>query len=584
MERANYKKVLEILDRDRVYNYEVGMCMDFTSRTCIDVDNSSGKATEFLQRVLSYIDAMLYEVDAKEPASVTDRFAFLFEDERYTLDMEYMAQDADEKDWEYWRNLREDILNAKQIRIEYTYSTDADEAADLITFGMQPMVKDILANGALADCVMMYIQVDMGGDGSGFIEDSGLESHYPRCLWVNGMHGGKYVCGEVPFEHNEQRVRSCGAWRQSGDTSDEAGIYLRLHPKTSPALLNRLRKAAKEFARRVNCEMEINLSYEDHKRNYMEMNPGYVTASMTDKAIDDKEQLNFPDLRVYFTSEEVQALLNRYPNLSALYIKHADSKYSKDELERIRFLWALALMRELEGPNRQIRSKSGAISNSLPPSEDFLNVFYKLPEDIRFGLYATHDYIRSEDSFFGREIFRATDADYSKRFFDTHSGLGDLNRMDDMVLGWIHHEGYYIRLNMAYLNGIEDVRLMCDFLNELKEIERLAQAETGMPIPRSDDRYSFSSINDHWMCFGLDENEAELTGSALENLKDIPRMTIREYHELASMNTPEEMNYMFSDHIDGNITFESDDINNWARLRFRLENGKYIYEIAQADI
>ena len=61
-------------------------------------------------------------------------------------------------------------------------------------------------------------------------------------------------------------------------------------------------------------------------------------------------------------------------------------------------------------------------------------------------------------------------------------------------------------------------------------------------------------------------------------------MTIREYHEQSSMNTPEEMNYMFSDHIDGNITFESDDINNWARLRFRLENGKYIYEIAQADI
>lgn len=34
---------------------------------------------------------------------------------------------------------------------------------------------------------------------------------------------------------------------------------------------------------------------------------------------------------------------------------------------------------------------------------------------------------------------------------------------------------------------------------------------------------------------------------------------------------------------DDDVTFESEDRDNWSRLRFRLEDGKYICEIAQVD-
>lgn len=585
MDRANYKKVLKILDRDRVYNYYIGMCMDYVNRARIDVDNTSGKATEVLEQIISYVDAMLYDVDKNEPSSVSDKFAFILDGERYTLDVEYMALDADDEDWNFWQQLRSSILNAKQLRVDYHYVSDADESEDLINIGIKRMLDDVLADGCYADCVSFCIQIEMSG--GGFEEDDGLESHYRRYLWLNGLHNGQYVCGEIPFEANEQLIRSTSGWRQSSGTSDESGLFLRLHPNTSPALLSRLRKAAKDFSHKVNCLMEIGLSMEDHKRIYMEMNSNYVTASMTDKSVDDKEQLNFPDLRTYFTTDEVQSLLNRYPNLSSLYIKHADPKYSEDELERVRFLWTLALMRELEGPNRSLQEGNGCTSRCLPPTEDYLNVFYKLPEEIRLKLYGTRDYERSVNPLDGRQEFRATDYNIKQTFVDTHSGLGDLSLMDDICRSIVLADGYYIRLHMAYLSGIEDVRTMCDFLNELKKIEQLAQAETGAPVFDANDDSLPNYTNSAWYLFSLTEEEASLTGSALEKVEKIPHMTIREFYEQTSNITVKNMNKLQAnntDYSDDDITFESDDSNNWARLRFRLENGKYIYEIAQAEI
>ena len=131
---------------------------------------------------------------------------------------------------------------------------------------------------------------------------------------------------------------------------------------------------------------------------------------------------------------------------------------------------------------------------------------------------------------------------------------------------------------------------MCSFLNELKEIERLAQEETGKPLQVTENHFVQRSVAAPWFRFdsiGMSEEEADLTGSELENLKDIPKQTLRDYYAQIEMSVLENMNIMTvndKDNIeDDDVTFESEDRDNWSRLRFRLEDGKYICEIAQAD-
>ena len=585
MERANYRKVLEILDRDRVYNYDIGFCMNFASYARIDVDNTSGKATEVLERIISYADAMLYDVVENEPESVTDQFIFILEGERYTLDVEYMAQDADDEDWNDWQQLRSRILKAEQIRVEYGYVSDADYAEDLINIGIKRMLDDVLAEGRLADCVNFRIEVGTTGlDGS-----DGLKVYHRRYLWLNGMHNGKYICGEVPFEQNEQMIRSCGGWWQSGSGSEDCdGIFLNLHPRTSPALLNRLRKCVKDFTRKVPCAAEVTLSLDEYPRRFIEEMGGNIVPSMTDKAIDDKEQREFPDLRKYFSDEEVQDLLNRYPTLSRLYIKYADDSYSADDLERIRFLWTLALMGELEGVGRMVTRADGYCSYEVPPTDDFMKVFYQLPEEIRLRLYGTADY-EPCDLFVG--ALRPTANDYMIKFVNLHTGLGDLSVMEEAVKGFTWGYGYSVHLNMIYLSGIEDVRMMCDFLNELKEIERLAQEETGRSCAENRGIIFRRIEAAPWLSgvssIYIGEEGRELSGSDYEKLENVPRQTIRDFYAQFETRALDNMNEIIINDRnsirDEDLTFESDNVGNCARLRFRLDNGRYIYEIAQTD-
>ena len=584
MDRANYKKVLKTLGYDEIYNCPSGSCMDFGSCTRIDIDNTSGKATEAIERIISYVDALLYEVDIKEPAGATDRFTFILDDERYSLDIDYMAQDADDEDWKCWQFLRSEILSAKQIHIEYRYVGDADVAEDLLETGLKHMLDDVLADGMLANCVRFCIQIATGGSDEG----EGLEAHCRRYLWINGIHNGQYICGEIPFEKNDELIRSCGGWRQSDSACNDCdGIFLNLHPRTSPLLLNRLRKCIKDFTRKIHCNAEIMLSPEEYRRRYMDDVSSYITPSMTDKAMDDKEQKEFPDLRKYFSADEVDCLLNRYPTLSRLYVKHADESYTTDDLERIRFLWTLVLMGELEGENRTVKRSNG-VWDKINPTNDYMKVFYQLPEDIRLRLYGTSEYERTTS--FGRERLIPTTNNFGTKFINTHTGLGDLSIMEEAVKGYIWGCGYGVHINMIYLSGIEDVRLMCSFLNELKEIERLAQEETGKPLQVTENRFVQRSVAAPWFRFdsiGMSEEEADLTGSELENLKDIPKQTLRDYYAQIEMSVLENMNIMTvndKDNIeDDDVTFESEDRDNWSRLRFRLEDDKYICEIAQVD-
>ena len=586
MERANYKKVLEKLGYDPIYNQPTGRMDVFTNSARIDIDNTSGRATEVLERVISYVDALLYEIQRYEPENATDVLTFILNDELLTLDVEYMTQDADDADWEAWRLLRNDILNAKQISIEYSFAFDADCAKDLVNTGIKRMLDDVLAGGRLADCVSFRIKVSNGFASEG----DGLELCSRRYLWLNGMHKGRYICDEVPFEQNEQLIRSFGGWRQSGTGSEECdGIFLNLHPRTSPTLLSRLRKCVKDFTRKIPCAAEVVLSLDEYSRRYMEEMKEYITPGMIDKEIDDKEQRDFPDLRKYFSDEEVQSLLNRYPTLSRLYIKYADDSYSADDLERIRFLWTLALMGGLESEGRSAENSNGIRSYGVPPTDDYMKVFYQLPEEIRIRLYGTADYEKTHASH-GEDV-RPTTYNLMKKFINTHTGLGDLSVMEEAVKGYIWGFGYSVHLNMIYLSGIEDVRTMCTFLNELKEIERLAQEETGRPCPEKRGVIYQRIAAAPWLNCGsevfIGEEGKILTGPDFEELECVPKQTIRDFYARIETGALDNMNALLindgQDIQDEDLTFETDNADNCARLRFRLENGRYIYEIAQVD-
>lgn len=451
------------------------------------------------------------------------------------------------------------------------YATDGVDAEDLAYWGIQRMLDDVLEGGRLANCVSVWTRVIPG---AAFSEADGLRLQYRRYLGMNGLYNGRYVCGEVPFEKDEELVRCYGGWRQSDGYEEEEGIYLRLHPKTSRGLLNRLCKAAMAFSQKADCNMELKLSYADYRRDYLnqhsENKRDVLAQSTLDKDADDREQRNFPDLRVYFTPEEKQMLLDYYPTLSRKFIQYADSSYTEDDLERIRFLWTLALLGELEGFHsaRRCHWDSVRLMNGT-----FMNVFRKLPEKIRFELYGLCSFDLPENP---KDYFRVLEEIpiCNKVFFDKHSGIGDLSLMDDELYASIRREGYFVQVIEIHLKDIDDVHMMCDFMNKLKEIEQLAQTETGKPISctEADERFN-QSLSMQWWDF-LNRNESAA---------GISEMTRREYHEQASKAALMDMNRLFTYNSDG-LTFEPEESSQWARLRFRLEDGKYIYEIAQAEV
>lgn len=564
MDRKNYLKVVDRLGYGRIYNFSRGTCEDFTCDTRIDIGNSEGKATEVLERIVAYVDALLYDADHYEPTDATDVFDFVVEDERYTLDLDNMIHDADEAEWKEWEIFRKKLLNAEKANVAYEYGFDTICPEDLVDHAMKRMLADLLADGRLADCVSMQMKV-YGQSGCCY-------------LWMNGMNNGRYVCGEIPFEQNEALVRSCGGWSLTNDDFDEGGVLLRLHPKNSQTLLNRARETAKTFSQKIDCEIKLMLSYEDFRNNYIEWHAAMedTAVSCVDKTEDDRQQRNFPDLRVYFTSEEKQALLDRYPTLSRKFIQYADSSYTEDDLERIRFLWTLALLGKLEGPKIKM---SPLDKIKRPTSEAFMNAFNKLPEDIRRELYGISNYDLSMDFMKENDPNYPALMDaciYQKHFFDKHSGVGDLSIMDDELYASMRSDGYYLQVKGIHLKDIDDVHLMCDFMNELQEIERLAQAETGEPISEAQkDKRFDGSLASQWWDFADRWGQEER----------IPEMTIHEYHEQALKAALVDMNIIMNDGMnDGDLEFAADESSLWARLRFRLENGKYIYEIAQADV
>lgn len=107
MNRENYEKVAKLLGDDVIYSTLRGFGMDFSNKTIIDVDNSEGKASEVLERIVLYADALLYAVGRWRPEEPTDSFEFIFDDACYELDVADMLYNASDSDWKDWMALRE---------------------------------------------------------------------------------------------------------------------------------------------------------------------------------------------------------------------------------------------------------------------------------------------------------------------------------------------------------------------------------------------------------------------------------------------------------------------------------------------
>ena len=533
----NEQKYMEILVRtglSYIYHFDAKKTTNYLSRTIIDANNTDDRAAELIGRIAEYIDAILYEVQVKAFEGITDRFVFIPDGERF--EFEPMQP-------ENWHLLKERMQNSVSLRVEHEFIENACDATELVRFGMMCQLEDLLEGGRLADCVSMYTQIEMNE--GGFEEDEGLEEHHYRYLWMNGMHNGGYICGEIPFVRDERCVRSCTGWRQSDPiTGEGTGLSIALHPHTSPALLRRLHRSASEFARKVNCDMEILLNHEDAVR-YQRNNSSFLP-SAAEKAYDDAYQLKAPDLRQYFTPEEVQRIMDRYPAISALYIRHADPSCTQEQLEKVRFAWSLALVLQYEGQARSRWNPQGCMNDICEKTRN-------LPGEIVVEL-----------------------EDYAFR----HTGLGDMSVLEDCANNQLLMDGACVRMRMAYLNGIEDVRKLCGFLNELDEIARLAQEERGIiqPVEGNVAAGSISLFNST----ALYGDTMDVSGHDLEKVEGMPVRTLREHYEYSFENNRfgQEINVM---NLNG-MMFESDDFTNWARLRFRKADGRYVYEIAQAEI
>lgn len=324
MKRENYQKVVEMMGYECLYHKLTGFCGEGSSLTKVDVDNSEGKATEVLERIISYADALLYDADRWEEDELTDWFNFIIDGEHYELDIDYMIHDEEEADWEKWEALKERILKAKRIGIEYSFAADTISESHHVEEGLWCLLKDVLAEGRLADCVSLCTCTKSGIR----CADDGLGLVARRAMWMNGMHNGQYVCGEIPFESNEDAIRRCSGWKEADEGDIEDGLMLKLHPKTSTALLKRVREVAKSFEQKIDCEMKLMMSYNDFRNDYIEQHAAMEdgTVSCVDKAEDDRQQRNFPDLRVYFTPEEKQMVRLRKNNTQSKMIGQAISK------------------------------------------------------------------------------------------------------------------------------------------------------------------------------------------------------------------------------------------------------------------
>ena len=226
--------------------------------------------------------------------------------------------------------------------------------------------------------------------------------------------------------------------------------------------------------------------------------------------------------------------------------------------------------------------------NYLGPSEEFKKVFYKLPEEMRAKLFGFTGFETKVNQFTGEEEIVHTGR-CSGNFLFEHSGLGDMSVIEDRELESLFDDGNTIQLYSAHLNGLEDLRALIDFLNELEEIVHLAQMETGAPIPEEDVEwgiYSIFGILDIFWSF-QDIDPSVMQDDPYGMMDILRRYSRREYHQKLMENDFAGMNALYvNEDIRGEdqyLFLEADNIDNWARLRIRRQNGKFVYEIADAE-
>lgn len=535
-----------------------------TSHTVAIIDNRDGRSAEVVDRILRFADALLYEVDLNEYYEATDFLEFQFDGRRFELVPGKYAEYGDLGDFAEWEEQREAIRKAESLRVNYAY-TDEDLASFMVKLGFHSLLKDLLAEGRLADRVTLYTQVHHRVECFG----DGLEEHISRTLVVNGLVNGEYVDGELPFVENDALIRSLGGWRQSvpecddlNRDSSELGLYFRMCKPLGKNLEARLRKCLHAFQGRVNCKMETRITDREALRFFKREEPTHFLDALEDitpakRAVGEarcRQEVDFhfkeemlmklPDYTAEFTESEMEKLEAMFGAQGDAYIRNAaNSECPQSEMPRIRLAGMIGACRRKD---MDTAKSEDDFRKQLGPA---------LMEKLR-ALW--------------------NDADDRGLVFPT-SGPGDWT--EEEFARQMCRIQHFVLLRYIYLSGIEDVRAMCALLDELDEIAALANASYA---PRERETPHLYRITGQYDCPTFDPDscmEIICSGDAWRNRNLRERFEAVE--KLLDDMPPAEL---ISTTQDGAILFEAENRGIMARLRFRKKDGRYICEIAGADI
>lgn len=578
-EFTSHKELLKITNSVELCHMDFGRTIGNNKTLRITIDNHDCVAAACVDRLVSYIDCVVAEIlqpedryedvdmtnvrgqadiDAAQQAiceeserridaglhyirsndvdlpahfhrhffCTTDRFDFYVDDAHFDLNMKDGIEVEDLTGVRIWKQQRERVLNAKVLRVDYHYEDEMEDIEPNDEYGALRMMDDLLIDGRMGDRVKLVLHVEWPWFFEDDDDDESLLRTQHHGLLMRGMHRGKYVAGEVPFEQNDALIRTIGGWRMSYKPfvlEEEEGLLLKMDMHVDQEILDRAKALEKKVRRRFDCATA-------------EFPPRFEPGRMED--IDSAEQTRLADQQIfaetdyrpYFTAEVQKRILATYPKLSAMYVQHADPSYDPDLVEKVRFNTCVSLIQA-----------------------------YGEPADLA-------------------ELVRQVPNIYKKV-------LGELPGIETGDLYRFASEGYILQIRSVFLGDFEDVRDMCSTLDEIHALTENAEGATPIPPQNVRNLEDFEqilymdewSLGDFFTKFIHDQNAAQaeaLVGDTILTMREFKERLFNGSLYFAQKN---ELN-------DDVFYFEvADPKAIWARLRFRRVDGHYIAEIACAD-
>lgn len=555
------------------------------------IDNSQHRADEVVRRVIDYADCMIEELSQIEDYwseahfrgfwEYMDRFIFVVDGERAECNVRELTQGDTSSDIRkdepirrlpakeleakraQWAALRERFLQGERLEVEHLYISEQVPGIGW-SDGLPSLLSDLLEGGRLADCVTLQLVEDANDPFDPNSRNAG-ECQAQRYMWINGLLRGEYVCGEVPFVRDDGLIRSVGSWRQSCPTDDlysDEGITLYLAPSTDPALLARAKACALKLKSELGAQLEYTLSKDDSF--YGEEFPSH---ELTNEQSVRLWLERFGQIRAHFTDEEARQMLACAVPVQELFTRHSEGKYAPEEIELYRFgisVWTLLDVQEKLRKNTQGAPATAGLRLEWP--EALQQKASALPEELRRGPGLSD----------GHGIFLV--------------GMGDLSSAEGANVMGLSMDGAYIKIFDIRLNGLDDVRRAEALFNELADILREAQEkyhEPSLPKLPSEEWCLHRSLYS-----ALQGDELFLTYCESCSDEDLKRVLTRNSIDFEGVKTVTDRECLAfiqsagKDWGEANcfdpqeITFEAQDTGVNARLRFRLEDGRFIHEVA----